>query len=94
MRAEKLSADFDESTGLSWFWAFLFNPIYFIWYGFWKQAIILIFLNFVFIGFIIAPFLAYPAWRGRALKKAEEYLLAGGDDGQQQSRFLDDASRH
>jgi len=40
-----------------------------------RQAVIVLLLNFIIIGFIVSPFLAYPAWRGRARKKAENMLL-------------------
>lgn len=72
---ESLSSQFDESTGASWLWAFLFGPIYFAFHGFWGRAAIVLLLNFVIIGFIVAPFLAYPAWKARALEKAEKALL-------------------
>lgn len=32
--ARQLAATFNESTGLSWLWAFLFGPIYFWVHGF------------------------------------------------------------
>ena len=71
-RFRRLASEFDESTPLSWLWAFLFGPLYFGYHGFMKRAILLIFLNLILIGFIIAPFLAYPAWRARALERAME----------------------
>lgn len=75
IEADQLASTFDESTGASWFWAFLFGPIYFAVHGFWGRAIIVLALNFVIVGFIISPFLAYPAWRERAKKKAEQMLV-------------------
>lgn len=74
-KIDQLSEQFDESTGLSWLWAFLFGPIYFAVHGFWKRAVLVLVLNFILIGFIVAPFLAYPAWRIRAKEKAERALL-------------------
>lgn len=67
---DKLTDVYNESTRLSWLWAFLFGPIYFAVFGFWGRAAIILLLNFVIIGFIIAPFMAYPAWRARAEKRA------------------------
>jgi hypothetical protein len=64
--------DFNQSTGLSWFWALLFGPLYYIAHGFWKQAALVFLLNLVLIGFIVSPFLAYPAWEERAKADAEK----------------------
>jgi hypothetical protein len=75
IEAEALSDTFNESTGATWFWAFLFGPLYFAVHGFWGRAAIVFALNWIIIGFIVAPFLAYPAWRERARKKAEQMLL-------------------
>lgn len=72
--AELLAPTFDESTKASWFWAFLFGPLYFLAHGFWGRALILFVLNLFIIGFFVGPFLAYPAWRERALKKAEQMI--------------------
>jgi hypothetical protein len=66
----ELARSFDDSTGLSWLWAFLFGPIYFAVHGFWGRAAIVFVLNFFIIGFFVAPFLAYPAWRSRAEERA------------------------
>ncbi|MDE0209529.1 MAG: DUF2628 domain-containing protein [Boseongicola sp.] len=60
----------DDSTGLSWLWALVFGPIYFAVYRFWWQALLVLLLDFILIGFIVAPFMAYPAWRSRAKKSA------------------------
>ena len=60
----------DESTGLSWLWALLFGPIYFAVHRFWWRALLVLLLDFILIGFIVAPFMAYPAWRSRAKKSA------------------------
>jgi len=73
--AVALATSFNESTGLSWLWAFLFGPLYFAVHGFWSRALVVLLLNFLIIGFILAPFLAYPAWRKRAEEKAEQLLL-------------------
>lgn len=70
----ELSRSFDESTGASWFWAFLFGPIYFAAHGFWGRAVIVLLLNIVVIGFFVAPFLAYPAWRKRAEQRAQNMV--------------------
>ena len=67
----------NESTSLSWLWALLFSALYFAAHGFWGRAVLVFALNFVLIGFIVAPFLAYPAWRERARDKAERAIAAG-----------------
>lgn len=75
-KIEELAESFDESTGLSWLWAFLFGPIYFAVHGFYSRAVLVFVLWWIFfIGFVVAPFLAYPAWRARAKEKAERALL-------------------
>jgi hypothetical protein len=74
-KIDELSDNFNESTGLTWVWAFLFGPIYFAIHGFWSRAALIFVLNFLIIGFFIAPFIAYPAWRIRAKEKAERALL-------------------
>lgn len=74
-KVDDLSDSFNEATGLSWLWAFLFGPLYFAVHGFWSRAALILFLNFLIIGFLVAPFLAYPAWRIRAKEKAERALL-------------------
>lgn len=73
--ADVLADTFDDSTGVSWLWAFLFGPIYFAVHGFWGRALIVFLLNFLIIGFLVSPFLAYPAWRDRAQKKADKMLM-------------------
>ncbi|MEM6422573.1 MAG: hypothetical protein AAF698_08285 [Pseudomonadota bacterium] len=65
----------DESTGISWLWALLFGPLYFAVWGFWAKAALVLCLNFLLIGFAVAPFLAYAAWKARAREKAERLLL-------------------
>ena len=72
---ELVADQFNESTSLSWLWAFLFGPIYFAVHGFWGRAVLVFVLNFLIIGFFVAPFLAYPAWRQRAEEKAEKAIL-------------------
>lgn len=74
LEANELADTLNESTGVSWLWAFLFGPLYFAAHGFWSRALIIFVLNFFFIGFILAPFMAYPAWRERARKKAEQMI--------------------
>ena len=76
-KIDLMAPKLDESTSLSWLWAFLFGPIYFAAHGFWGRAVLVLALNFVLIGFIVAPFLAYPAWRERAREKAERAIAAG-----------------
>lgn len=73
--ADVLADTFDDSTGVSWLWAFLFGPIYFAVHGFWGRALLVFLLNFLIIGFFVSPFLAYPAWRDRAQKKADKMLM-------------------
>jgi len=62
----------NDSTVLSWLWAFLFGPLYFWVHGFVGRGFVVLILNFFIIGFIIAPFLAYPAWNARAQLKAKK----------------------
>ena len=47
-------------------------------YGFWARAFVLFLLNIVFIGFVVGPFMAYPAWRKRAEEAARQHLLIDG----------------
>jgi uncharacterized membrane protein len=65
------TAQYNDSTGLSWLWALIFGPIWFLWHGFYKWALVVFLLNFVLIGFILAPFLAYKAHSERADERAE-----------------------
>jgi hypothetical protein len=67
---ELIAETYDESTGLSWLWAFLFGPIYYWVNGFVARGFVVLLLNFIIIGFIISPFLAYPAWKKRSMAKA------------------------
>ena len=78
-KIDLMAPKLDESTSLSWLWAFCFGPLYFAAHGFWSRAVLMLVLNFVLIGFIIAPFLAYPAWRERARAKAQSMIFAGVD---------------
>jgi hypothetical protein len=73
--------EFDESTGASWFWALLFGPLYYIAHGFWKQAVLVFILNLFIIGFIVSPFLAYPAWRERAKATAQAERMVRAMEG-------------
>lgn len=72
--ARALAESFDNSTGLSWFWALLFGPLYYIVHGFYARALVVLLLDLVGIGIVVSPFLAYPAWRKRALDRAEVML--------------------
>ncbi|MDK3075895.1 DUF2628 domain-containing protein, partial [Sedimentitalea sp. JM2-8] len=74
IEADVLAENFNESTGVSWLWAFLFGPIYFAVHGFWGRAVLVLVLNFFIIGFIVSPFLAY-ALAGPAL--AMDYQQEG-----------------
>jgi hypothetical protein len=65
----------NESTGASWFWALLFGPLYYARFGFWGRAIIILALNFAYIGFIISPLIVYQAWRSRAYEIAKRDVL-------------------
>lgn len=69
---ELLAEAHDESTGLSWLWAFLFGPIYYWVNGFVGIGFLILILNFLVIGFIVSPIIVYPVWRSRARKKAEQ----------------------
>ncbi|MFC5737803.1 DUF2628 domain-containing protein [Sinirhodobacter huangdaonensis] len=75
-RAEawQLADSFDESTALSWFWALLFGPLYYLVHGFYARALVVLVLYLMGIGVLVSPFLAYPAWRKRALGRAEVML--------------------
>jgi len=55
----------------------LFGPLWFAFHGFWGRAVLVFVLNLFVIGFIVAPFLAYPAWHERAREKAERAIAAG-----------------
>lgn len=68
---DELTSIHNESTGLSWLWAFMFGPLYFWIHGFVARGFVVFFLNFLIIGFFVAPFLAYPAWEKRARERAE-----------------------
>ena len=70
--AKELAAQLDESTGLSWLWCFLFGPLWFIFIGSWKWAVIAIFAAIVTFGLsvIIMPFFAYVAHRDVAMAQA------------------------
>lgn len=74
--ARQLSDTFNESTGLSWLWAFLFGPIYFWVHGFVGRGFILLAITIVTLGFgaLLAPFIVYPAWRKRAERKANDMV--------------------
>lgn len=72
---EEVAQTVNQSTSVSWLWAFLFGPIYFAFHGFWGRAVLVFFLNIIIIGIFVAPFLAYPAWKERAREKAERMLL-------------------
>jgi hypothetical protein len=69
---ELIAETYDESTGLSWLWAFLFGPLYFWVNGFVARGFVVLLLNFIIIGFLISPFLAYPAWKKRSMEKAKK----------------------
>lgn len=70
---EILTDTFNESTGFTWLWSLLFGPLYFWVHGFVGRGFILLAICIVTIGFgvLLAPFLAYPAWKNRARRKAE-----------------------
>lgn len=69
-----LAETFDESTSLSWLWSLMFGPIYFLVHGFWGRALIVFILCFFIIGYLIPPFIVYPAWRERARIKAANVI--------------------
>lgn len=72
--ARAVADSLDESTGLSWLWALLFGPLYYLAHGFYARALVVLLLDLMVIGFVVSPFLAYPAWRKRALARAEVML--------------------
>ena len=63
--------EMDESTRLTWLWALLFGPLYFASHGFQRQAVLVLVLDLVLVGLVVAPFLAYLAWRRRGAERAE-----------------------
>jgi|TARA_R100000935_G_scaffold55959_1_gene86619 hypothetical protein len=75
--AELLTDTFNESTGLTWLWSILFGPIYFWVHGFVGRGFVLLAICIVTLGFgvFFAPFLAYPGWKKRARRKAENMTL-------------------
>lgn len=79
VEAAALADSFDESTGLSWFWALVFGPLYYLVHGFYARALVVLLLDLMVIGFVLSPFLAYPAWRKRALGRAEAMLRVERD---------------
>jgi len=72
----QLAATFNESTGLSWLWAFLFGALYFWVHGFVARGFVLLIITVCTFGFgaLIAPFIVYPAWRKRAEAKARDMV--------------------
>ena len=72
---EELSHSFYEGTALSWLWAFLFGPVYFLAHGFLRLAILIFILDLFIIGFFISPFVAGPAWRAKARTRARNFVL-------------------
>jgi len=74
VEAAALADSFDESTGLSWFWALIFGPLYYLVHGFYARALVVLVLDLLVIGVVVSPFLAYPAWRKRALARAQVML--------------------
>jgi hypothetical protein len=71
--AAELATTFDESTGFTWLWSILFGPLYFWVHGFVGRGFILLGISIVTLGLgvLVAPFLAYPAWKKKARIKAE-----------------------
>lgn len=65
-----LAAIMDQSTRVSWLWALIFGPAYFAVHGFRGRALLVLALGFVAVGLFLSPFLAYPAWREKALAEA------------------------
>jgi len=74
--ARQLTDTFNESTSLSWLWAFLFGPIYFWVNGFVARGFVLLGITVVTLGIgaLVAPFIVYPAWRKRAALKAADMV--------------------
>lgn len=70
---DELTKTFDESTGFTWLWSILFGPLYFWVHGFVARGFVLLGICIVTLGFgvLIAPFMAYPAWKNKARAKAE-----------------------
>ncbi len=66
------TADMDESTGLSWLWCFLFGPLWFLFIGSGKWALISFIAAIFTIGLsmFVMPFFAYKAHRDVARKNA------------------------
>lgn len=62
--------EMDESTRLTWLWALLFGPLYFLAHGFRGQAALVLVLDLALVGLVAAPFLAHLAWRRRGQERA------------------------
>ena len=69
------AAEMDGSTRLTWLWAALLGPIYFAAHGFHRQAVVVLLLDLLVVGVLLAPFVAHRAWRARA--RAEAAWLGG-----------------
>lgn len=69
---EAVAAQMNESTGLTWLWAFLFGPIYFWVHGFVGAGFLAILTQILI---IVNPIMAYALWRKRARQKAELHLM-------------------
>jgi hypothetical protein len=67
---EALTRTCNESTGLSWLWAFLFGWIWFLYIGNGKMALVSFVLTLFVVGLIVNPFLAYRAHRQVARREA------------------------
>jgi len=74
---ERMAEHMNESTSLSWFWAFMFGPLWFLYIGSYRWALIALALCFLVIGIVVNPFLAYAAHRSVARQKAEEAYQRG-----------------
>ena len=75
-KIEQAAENFNESTGLSWLWAFLLGPIYFganfgVW---WFLGTLAAGIATFGLAVFAWPFLAYPAHRQLARKKAEKFV--------------------
>lgn len=74
LSVEQKIQDRDQSTALSWLWCFLFGPLWFLFIGAYKWALIALIGNIATFGLAIfvMPFFAYRAHREVAIAKIKD----------------------
>ncbi len=72
-QTEALEKHYNESTGLSWLWAFCFGPIWFLYIGagWWALGTLVASICTLGAAILVYPFLAYPAHRYVARRKVK-----------------------